>query len=581
MTLSPSRIIRWLLPALVVLAALTAFSPVLYNDFVDWDDQTNFVKNTGFRGLGWPQLVWMATTFHLGVYQPLAWLAIAVEYMIGGLNPMVYHAASWLFHATTAGLVYSIAVLLIGRDGASPHRARLCAAAAALIFAVHPQRVEAVAWASAQGYPLAGIFAAGSIAAYLRAHPPDASASTRWNGWMSASLVLAILAYFSKPIAVTLPAILVLLDGYPLRRWQRGHALRVALEKLPYCVPAAVIAAAAPLARTHIGLLEGDHSYGLLFRIGQAAYGLLFYLWKTIAPFNLTFYYSLPVDADPLQSRFVISAICVLVLAGALWWVRRRWPGLVAAALAYTALLSPILGVIPQGGTLAADRYAYFAAVPVALVLGGALYASQGWVERMSWRPWATVGALAVLTITLGVPTWRQVEVWRDSGTLWAHAVMADPEAFQSHNFLGLYFLRRGEYAAALREFDATLHLKPDSANGHFNRGLALAKLGRAKEALVSYRQGLALHANDPTAHAHVAELLVDDRRFSEAEREYRIAATLSPHSDLFNSLGIVLAQQGRLAEAAAEFQRALQLDPSHADARANLEMAIQMGQSQ
>ena len=161
---------RWAAPGVVVAATLIAFLPVLSNGFIDWDDQANFVNNAAFRGFGWAQLTWMATTFHLGVYQPLAWLMASVEFAIGGSTPWVYHAGSWLVHAATAGLVYGIAVLLLTPRSPHPARVRVCAAAAALLFAVHPLRVEAVAWASAQGYPLAGAFFAGSVAAYLRAH---------------------------------------------------------------------------------------------------------------------------------------------------------------------------------------------------------------------------------------------------------------------------------------------------------------------------------------------------------------------------------------------------------------------------
>jgi tetratricopeptide (TPR) repeat protein len=384
------------------------------------------------------------------------------------------------------------------------------------------------------------------------------------------------LAYLSKPVAVTLPAALVLLDGYPLRRWQRGHALRVALEKLPYAIPAAVIAAAAPLARTHAGLLEGDH-YGPLLRIGQAAYGLVFYLWKTIAPFDLTFYYPLPLDADPLQTRFVASGIAVLALAGVVWRLRRRWPGLLVGALAYAALLSPVLGLIPQGGQLAADRYTYFASVPVALVFGGGLYACWPWVEHASrpWQRWAAGGTVLALIVSLCALTWRQVETWKDAGTLWAHAVAAAPGAFQPRNNLGLYFLGRDDYSAALREFDDTLRLNPKSAKAHFNRGHALARLGRRDEAILAYERGLALRPNDPTAWAHVGELLAGQGRYSEAESSYRRAVALTPHPDLFNSLGIVLAEQGRIDEAIGAFREALARDPRHEDARANLETAL------
>ncbi len=571
----------WAVPTVVVLAVLTAFSPILSNGFVDWDDGTNFTNNPNYRGLGWAQLVWMATAFHLGVYQPLAWAAAGLQFHIGELAPSVYHAGSLVFHAVTAVLVYAVALLLF-TPAAAGHawRARMCAAVTALAFALHPLRVEAVAWASAQGYPLAATFYFGSIVAYLRAHQwpnriRNPSPATVRHGWLVFSVILGVCAYLAKPIAVTLPAVLFILDWYPLGRLNAvGGRGRACLEKLAYAVPAAAIAAAAPLARAHAGLLAGDH-YGLLVRIGQSVYGIIFYLWKTFLPTGLTFYYPLPLDTSPWQPRFVLSAVAVVALAALAWFLRRRQPIVTATLSAYVAMLSPVLGLVPQGGQLAADRYSYFAAVPVSLLIGFGLLAAWTRVGDGSRRTMVSGGILGVAILSLGVLTYQQAQVWRDSGTLWGHAVAVAPRAFQSHNNLGLYYLGRGEYDSALREFDRTLRLNPSSAKGHFNRGLTLTKQGRADQAIAAYRNGLAIRPNDPTALAHLAELLANQGALADAEAMYRAAIRLAPHPDLSNSLGVVLAQQGRLSEAVAAFRQALVIDPRHEDARANLDMAL------
>lgn len=569
---------RWAAPGVVVAATLIAFLPVLSNGFIDWDDQANFVTNLAFRGFGLAQLTWMATAFHLGVYQPLAWLAASVEFAIGGLDPWVYHAGSWLFHAATAGLVYAIAVLLLTPRSPHPARARVCAAAAALLFAVHPLRVEAVAWASAQGYPLAGAFFAGSVAAYLRAHganPGVGDASRR--RWLAASVALGVLACLAKPIAVTLPAILLLLDWYPLRRLGgASRPGRVWIEKLPYAIPAALVAAAAPLARARLGL-TGAEPYHPVARAAQALYGLAAYPLKTIAPFGLSVFDPLPSEIDPFELRFVASAVVVAAAAVGLWIARRRAPALAAGALAYAILLAPVLGLVPQGNQLTADRYAYFAGAPLALLIGAALLAAWTRVEAKRTLVIAGGAVVAGVLVLLGALTWRQAETWRDAGTLWRHAVSVDPASFQAHTNMGLYHLNRKDYDAALREFDEVLRLNPSSAKGHFNRGLTLARLGRMDEAIAAYRTGLTINPNDATARAHLAEVLAGRDRFAEAEAEYRNAIALAPHADLFNSLGIVLAEQGRLPEAVAAFRQALSIDPNHADARANLETALQL----
>ncbi|MBI3607115.1 MAG: hypothetical protein HY207_04020, partial [Nitrospirae bacterium] len=329
-----ARTAGWVAPTLVVVATLIAFSPALSNEFVDWDDPHNFTNNPAYQGLGWSQLTWMATTFHLGVYQPLAWAAAGLEYTIGGLDPAVYHVGSWLLHAATAAMVYAIAVLLLAPSAPSPTRLRVCAAAAALVFAVHPLRVEAVAWASAQGYPLAGMLFAGSIAAYLRAHrwPERASdpsgASAVHRAWFIVSLTLGLLAYLAKPISVTLPAMLVILDWFPLRRLGGNSGFgraSVWIEKLPYAIPAAVVAIVAPLARS---ALSGPDQYGLAAKVGRGFYGLAFYLWKTLAPVGLSHYYASPPHVNAFDPRFLVSAGIVLVVGTTIWLLRSRWPAL-------------------------------------------------------------------------------------------------------------------------------------------------------------------------------------------------------------------------------------------------------------
>ncbi len=298
---------------------------------------------------------------------------------------------------------------------------------------------------------------------------------------------------------------------------------------------------------------------------------------KTVAPFGLSVFYPRPSEIDPFEPRFAASAVVVAAVAAGLWIGRRRAPALAAGALAYVVLLSPVLGLIRQGDQLAADRYAYFAGAPLALLIGAALLAA--WTRVEARRPLLIAGgaAAAGVLVLLGTLTWQQAETWRDAGTLWRHAVSVDPASFQAHTNLGLHHLNRGAHDDALREFDEVLRLNPSSFKGHFNRGLTLARLGRTDEAIAAYRAGLTINPNDATARSHLAEVLAGRGRFAEAEAEYRHAIALAPHPDLFNGLGIVLAEQGRVDEALAAFREALARDPGHADARANLEMALQL----
>jgi Flp pilus assembly protein TadD len=575
-------------PLAVILAALAALRPVLSNDFVEWDDPENFLDNPAFRGLGWAHLVWMGTAFHLGVYQPLSWLVAAVEYTIGGLDPSVYHAGSWMLHAAAAGMVYVVARRLLEPMAPSPGALRLAAAFAAVFWAVHPLRVEAVAWASAQGYPLAAVFLLASVAAYLRARAGFPAQRARWLG---VSVGAALLAYLAKPVAVTLPLVLLVLDGYPLRRFAGGSTDRwsaVWIEKLPFLVPAILIAGIAPLARARLGAIEEHYRLGA--RLAQAAYGLIYYLVKTVAPVNLSFYVPLAPDMDPSEPRFLLSGLAVASVAAGAWMLRRGAPTVPAALAVYAALLLPVLGLIPQGLQLVADRYAYFAGIPIAIALAAGGLAA--W-RRAGARPPVTaclLGAALVALLTLGSAAWRQAATWENTATLLRHTATVDPMGFwtqavtvnprwaRAHLNLGTVLAASGRHDEALGHFRTALAFAPTNANAHLSAGLALARLGRLDEAVAAYRRGLTLRPDDATGRTHLGELLGRRGDWAGAEREYRIALGLAAHPDLFNSLGVALAQQGRFADAAEAFRQSLRLDPAHSDAAANLTLAIREG---
>jgi tetratricopeptide (TPR) repeat protein len=287
----------------------------------------------------------------------------------------------------------------------------------------------------------------------------------------------------------------------------------------------------------------------------------------------------LPHPFNPFEPRFVIAALGLVAAGAVVAWAGQRAKGVIACALAYFLLLAPVLGIIRQGDQLVADRYSYFAGMPLALALGAGLL--RALTHGTPWLARALSAVAAVAIVLFGALSWQLTHAWRTPGTLWAHAVAVDPSSYHARINFGLSALNEQRYDAALREFDAAIRLNARSSNAHFNRGLALAKQGRADDAIASYRNGLALDPTDATAHAHLGDLFASANRWPDAEIEYRDAARLAPHPDLYNSLGIALAQQHRLAEAVAAFRDALALDPHHADAKSNLEMALRLKPTQ
>src|SRR5207247_358874 len=308
----------WMVPAGIALVVIACFLPTLRNDFVLWDDDLNFTDNPSYRGLSWPHLRWMFTTVLGGHYQPLSWVTLGLDYTLWGLDPTGYHLTSLLLHAANAVLCYRLVRALLARafDRASaPGPA--AAAAGALFFAIHPLRVESVAWASERRDVLSGLFYLATVLAYVRMAAAERTGGAR--RWYLVSLACFVLSLLSKAWGMTLPIVLVLLDVYPLRRPPR------LLEQAPYAVLA--LGAAAP----------------------------------------------------------------------------------------------PVLGRVQTGPQSAPDRCTCLACLPWAAPAGAAVHRASARRSRIAWP--ATAAVLAVL----GVLTFRQARVWRDSRALWDHTLALDP----------------------------------------------------------------------------------------------------------------------------------------------------------
>jgi len=439
---------RWAFPALIAALAIVAFLPAVHHEFLNWDDARNFVDNPAYRGLGAGQLRWMFTTFHMGHYIPLTWITFGLDYLLWGLNPAGYHLTNVLFHAATALAVYFLALRLtrLALADASEHDRRIGAALAALVFAIHPLRVESVAWVTERRDVVSGLFYALTVIAYLKAVDGAERARPTWY-WASVGLFACGL--LSKSIVVSLPVVLLALDVYPLRRlggvrgWRRPA---VWLEKLPYLVLGLVAAIVAFRALATIGNTRSLAEMSALYRTVLSIYGLAFYLWKSVMPFGLSPLYQL----DFTVTWFHFGAVALLLALAVL--LRRRAPAFTVAAVAYVVTLLPVLGFFQNGPQAAADRYTYLACLGWAVLLGG--LAARPWRGRDVTRVVLAVWVLALLPLT-----WQQVGVWRNSVTLWSHAIALAPNSRAAHFNLGGAHEEAGRYAAAVAEYEEVARL--------------------------------------------------------------------------------------------------------------------------
>jgi len=562
---------RRLVAVAIFAIAFVSFLPALDGQFLDWDDQENLVRNTGYQGLGWTQLKWMFTATVLGHYIPLTWMTFGLNYALGGLNPWGYHLLNLLLHGANAALFYWIARRLLFRQAGLPWPA----AFAALVFAVHPLRVESVAWITERRDVLCGFFFLLSVLAWLRAVERPGGPD---RGWQLLSLGAFVASLLSKAAAMPLPAALVLLDVYPLGRVKALGWRRVLLEKLPHVALAAGAAVLSLVVlRISAVMVTSYSSYGVGARVVMTAYSLVIYPRKFLWPAPLSPIYELPTRVDPLAPRFLLPVIAFLVVTGVLVAVRRRWPGGLAA-WAYSALMVlPVSGVVHAGFQLAHDRYSYLSGLGFAVLAGAAL----GWVlgagERGRLRPplvGLLMGVAVLVLLTWSAESWRQCRIWRDSESLWRWAVDVDPACAVCHNDLGTAILENPpqtpvRVAEAESHFRDAIRLRPERPHAYLNLATTLAMQRRYAEAEAAFRDFMAKHPAVASGPGLLGELLMEQGRFDEAGPLLRRALSMRPDArDLRVALATALrgrarqlTGQGLRGEAAALVKEAGELE--------------------
>jgi protein O-mannosyl-transferase len=500
---APDALSDGLVALILIQLVVVAFFPALRAGFVLWDDDTYFLNNPHYRGLGPAQLSWMFTV-RSGHYMPLTWLSHGLDYVLWGMRPGGYHLMNVLLHGLATVGAYFVALRLFAAAVApEPLWARRFAAAvAALLFAVHPLRVESVAWITERRDVLCGVFLVLAVLCYLRAVE---SAEPRTSRWYWTSVTLAGLALLSKAMAVTLPAILVLLDVYPLRRLgpHRWNRRDVWAEKIPFVVLSAAAAVMAIIAQRSVGTLSDLRGVGVFERLGLTCYGLVFYAWKTVAPTSLSPLYEAPQNYDRLTLWFAGAGLIVAGLTVALVRVRTRWPALTAAGVAFAVLLLPVLGLMHFGLHIVADRNTYFAGLaPAMLAAGIVLYLLRRPASPTIAR--VTMAAAVTVLLVLGVLTWRQSRVWHDSRTLWAHAVEASPSSV-GYAKLGVLLEEEGKTEEAIVYFRRALQVRWDSAYAHNNWGIALGDVWRFDEAIAHFEAALRIKPDYVEARRNLA----------------------------------------------------------------------------
>lgn len=545
--------------ALIVVAT---FAASLGGQFLAWDDQANFLSNPFYRGFTADNLRWMWTTHLLGHYTPLSWMSLALDYELWGMNPLGYHITNVLLHAVSAAaadLLLLRIFVAVQSDGSRPELPRIAAAFGALLFALHPLRVESVAWITERRDVLSLALALLSALAFFE------SRQRPGRRYYVASITMFACALLAKASAVTLPLVLLICAIHPMRWVARdGRTDTTALRRLlVQLVPFFLLALAAGLYS--IVALEPGPQLPVAKKLALTSYALGFYVTKTIFPTRLAALYEMPPVFHPFEARYLASyAVTAIVLAVAIATARKR-PGVTVAIAAFVVVALPTLGLAQNGPTLAADRYTYHAGLALAALAAASFVV---WPRRT--RRLVAVGVAMI--VTLAALSIKQSSYWHDSTTLWTRVLDIDSNSAMAHNSLGVELAQAGKVDLAMREYQRAVALNQRYADPHNNLGYELARLGRAPEAIAEFEAALTIQPRMVDAEVNWGNVLYTERQFEPAISHYRRATEIAPtHAGAHFNWAMALAAEHRQHDAVKHLEIAHDLDPADPDTRAAL----------
>lgn len=583
--------------AAIVITTLAVYWQVKDFELIDFDDGNYVRDNTHvLNGLTRDGVTWAFTSMDLANWHPLTWLSLMLDTDLFGRAPRGYHMTNVLLHVGNVLLL----LLLLQRMTAAWGRSAFVAA----LFAIHPLHVESVAWVSERKDVLSTLFWMLTMWAYLRyARRP------RLPSYLLV-VILFFLGLLAKPMLVTLPFVLLLLDWWPLGRLSCSpiagmeRRSRVVLEKVPMLLLSVASSVITVTAQAKGGTLTAVEILPLGVRLANALLTYLRYIGKALWPASLTFFYPHPGPVSVWEASLAALAL-VLLTALALLACKRR-PYTTVGWFWYVGTLVPVIGIVQVGAQASADRYTYVPLIGLLLVVA---WGVPGLLAAHRWRRQALfIGSLLVIA-ALSFASFRQVSYWRDSVTLFTRALALNSDNFLAHNNLGNVFLGQGRFQEAAAEYQQALLIKPANATLHHNLALALSRQGRDQEAAVQYEAALMIDPNLGQAHNNLGFLLAKGGKHREAMEHYREALRVNPFNtgarfhlalslqeiglleeslreyrrvvsespndaEAHNNLGTVLAMLGRVQEALPHFREAVLADPGNVDARRNLERA-------
>lgn len=554
----------WLFRASLALVAanLAVYAPVREHPFIAFDDPQYVAENRHVNtGLSAGNVVWAFASGEQGNWHPLTWISHMVDVELFGLDAGAHHLTNLAIHILTSLLLLQLLVALTG--------ARWRSLLVAGLFAVHPMHVESVAWIAERKDVLSALFWMATILAYAAyARAPGAARYIAVVGLFAAALM-------SKPMAVTLPCVLLLLDLWPLGRIGSALDLRawrpLVVEKLPLFAMTAAASVVTFLVQQQSGAVKTLESLSFDRRIETALLGYQTYVSRLVWPRELAVLYPFP-DSIPIWQTAFAAAGLVLVTWLA-WRARQARPWFLVGWLWFVGMLVPVSGLVQVGSQPFADRFTYIPYVGLFIIAAWAaaeIVARRPALSRAAWGvSLAVLGALAV-------GARDQVSYWRDSVTLWSRALDVTERNYRAHSALGFALAKARRTDEAVVQYNAALAIRPNYAEALSNLGMLRAQEGDLGAASAHLSAALAVDGDFVEALGNLGTVRARQGRLDEAIALFERARTLAPDSgEVRNGIGYALALQGRLEEARAETAEAIRLAPGLADAHSNMGLIL------
>lgn len=565
---STGKALIWLICAALAVLILIVFAQTFHFAYVNIDDTLYITENDHTQqGLNLENIQWAFTTGHASNWHPITWLSHMMDVSLFGVDPGPHHMVNVLFHMLCTWLLFLLLRSMTGRLWPS--------AFVAALFAVHPAHVESVAWISERKDVLSTFFWFLTLLAYLK-----------WVRKPGVSRYILILLSFTlglmaKPMLITLPAVLLLLDFWPLDRVRtaessgKNHPKKwtgLFLEKAPLFFLSLLSAAATFAAQRAGEAVATLTALPFSFRLGNAFVSYVRYLWIMVCPIHLTVYY--PHPGENLEGwKVFLSVLFLAVLTFLVMFKRKRFLFLPTGWLWYLGTLIPVIGIVQVGSQSHADRYTYVPLTGIFILVawGGAA------LVRKFRIPGTVVGFTVVIVVSaLTVLAHRQTGYWRNSKILFAHAIHVSPENYLVHKNYGAAMADEKRYEEAARHYRRAMQYEPNDENLYYNLGNALVELGRKKEAINMYRRAVRVDPEFAVAYFNLGNELARQKKYDEAVQAYREATRIRPnHVGYLVNLGNTFAMMNRSEEAVDIYLKVIRFDPDNIDAHINLGNAL------